>query len=244
MLNKYVHFTGSQQLVHYGIQNTNRSYTLPQLSTVIGLIHNLMGWKTYHKMNIAISADVGPVVNNLQTFYYYSLKKYDPAGIDANGKLHRGYHQLFAYNDKGTKIGITRGVANVEELSYINLSIYVFPEDEDEVSAIEKALIYPKVYPRLGRQEDLLDIDKVETGTAKEFNGEIKNSHCYQYVPAASIDDLIDYQLRDSYPILKNWNIDEETNTRIFSRIKGYVVSDAVAQSGVADEKQNLIFPL
>ena len=242
MPNKYVCFEGHQEGVEYRAIDTYspaRTYTLPQPSTIIGMIHHLMGWTEYHPMQLSIQAVAGPKFNNLQTVYYFSNKKYMPAYVDEKGIAHRGYHQYYIVNKDGEKTGITRGVAEKQLISEIDLKVYILPKNEEEVEEIKNVLENPPEYPSLGRHEDLINIQKVSVGTLERNKGILQNKNI-QYVGNDEV--LIDYQEVESYPVLKSWKENKNLGIREFDRKKVGVLKNVVSQTGYKDETNNLVF--
>ena len=242
MQNKYVCFEGHQEGVEYRTMDTYspaRTYTLPQPSTIIGMIHHLMGWAEYHPMKLSVQAVEGPKFSNLQTVYYFSNKKYMPSYVDEKGITHRGYHQYCVVNEDGEKTGITRGVAEKQLISEIDLKVYILPKKEEEVEEIKNVLENPQEYPSLGRHEDLINIQKVSVGVLERNDGTLQNKNL-QYV--GNDEDLIDYQEIENYPVSKSWKENKKLGIREFDRKKACVLKNLVSDNGYKDEKDNLVF--
>lgn len=140
----------SQDLVNYKKPTSfqlKETYPLPPFSTVIGMVHNLCGYKEYKEMDISIQGKYKSKVNDLYTRYEFK-----------NGmKYENGRHQL-----KAGEFGISRGIATAELLVDVELLIHIIPNDDSLIEEIEKAFLYPIEYPSLGRREDLATIEEVK----------------------------------------------------------------------------------
>lgn len=140
----------SQDLVNYKKPTSfqlKETYPLPPFSTVIGMVHNLCGYKEYKEMDISIQGKYTSKVNDLYTRYEFK-----------NGmKYEDKRHQL-----KVGDFGIARGIATAELLVDVELLIHIIPKDDSLIDEIEKAFLYPIEYPSLGRREDLVTIDEVK----------------------------------------------------------------------------------
>lgn len=118
------------------------SYPLPPYSTVIGMIHDLCGFTSYHPMNLSIQGNYASTVNDLFTRYEF-------------GKIGKD-KKYFAVAD-GVRIG--RGIAYTQMLVDVNLVIHIVPANKEDFETIFNALQYPKFYPSLGRYEDLAQLN-------------------------------------------------------------------------------------
>lgn len=117
------------------------TYPLPPYSTVIGMIHNLCGYSEYKKMKISIQGKHFSKVNDLYTRYEFKNSM----------KFDENRHQL-----KVGDYGISKGIATAELLVDVELLIHIIPENQELVTEIENALLFPREYPSLGRREDLV----------------------------------------------------------------------------------------
>lgn len=123
------------------------TYPLPPYSTVIGMVHSLCDYKEYKEMEISIQGKYHSKVNDLYTRYEFK-----------NGmKFDSSRHQL-----QVGEFGVSRGVSTVELLVDVELLIHIIPEDQSLVREIEKAFLYPREYPSLGRREDFVIILEVK----------------------------------------------------------------------------------
>lgn len=146
------------------------TYPLPPPSTVIGMVHNLCGYTKYHEMDISIQGNYHSKVNDLYTRYEFKNAM----------KYSKTRHQL-----ETGGYGISRGVATVELLTDVELLLHILPKDQTIVEEIEKAFLYPREYPSLGRREDLALIEEVEVVDVyeKELERSIMLDKFNAYVP-------------------------------------------------------------
>lgn len=111
------------------------TYPLPPYSTVIGMVHTLCGFTSYHEMKISIQGKYFSKVNDLATRYEFK-----------NGMTYdASRHQI-----KVDKYGVSRGVSTVELLVDLELLLHIIPEDPSLVPIIEKAFREPIEFPSLG----------------------------------------------------------------------------------------------
>ncbi|TSO25497.1 type I-B CRISPR-associated protein Cas5 [Lactobacillus sp. LL6] len=147
---KAIKLTIHQETANYRVPNSHlfrESYPLPPYSTVIGMIHYLCDFKSYHEMKLSIGGDYASTVNDMYTRYEFK-----------NGyKFDSKRHQL---NVEG--FGVSRGIGYTQLLVDVNLVIHIVPDNQNEVDEIYQALKYPKEYPNLGRREDLVNITSIK----------------------------------------------------------------------------------
>ena len=123
------------------------TYPLPPFSTIIGMVHSLCDYKEYKEMNISVQGKYHSKVNDLYTRYEFK-----------NGmKYDSDRHQL-----KVDDFGVSRGISTTELLVDVELLIHIIPKDQTLINEIEKAFLYPREYPSLGRREDIVRIDEVK----------------------------------------------------------------------------------
>ena len=151
MVNKAIRLECYQNLSSYrkpASIDVQESFKFPPYSTVIGMIHKVCNFKEYKPMNISIQ---GEYKSSLFNFY--------------------NRH----FNSKSNIDGI-KGIGYVELMVDVDLIIHVVPEDESLFDTILNRLKNPSIYPALGRHEDILRIDKIdsveleETDTVYIFN--------------------------------------------------------------------------
>lgn len=140
----------SQNMVNYRKPTSfqlKETYPLPPPSTVIGMVHYLCGFTEYNEMDISIQGKYHSKVNDLYTVYEFkNATKYEKAR-----------HQI-----ETGGFGISRGVATAELLTDVELLLHIVPKDQYLLNKIEKAFLYPREYPSLGRREDLALIEEVK----------------------------------------------------------------------------------
>lgn len=140
------------------------SYPLPPYSTVIGVIHNLCNFTSYHPMQLSVQGNFVSSFSDLYTRYEL-------------GGMPKGRNNTF--NAHGTIV--SRGIGRVQTLVDINLIVHIVPSNKDELKTVYQALIHPREFPSLGRREDLAQLNAtiVDLDT-HELNDEmyVKNA-CY-----------------------------------------------------------------
>lgn len=139
-----------QQTANYRVPISHEfreSYPLPPYSTVIGMIHYLCNFKSYHPMAISVQGKSNSTTSDFFTRYEFKNGlKFDPKR-----------HQLDAEG-----FGISRGIGHTQLLVDMNLVIHVIPENQTELKTIYEALKKPREYPNLGRREDLASFQGVK----------------------------------------------------------------------------------
>ncbi|EUJ32650.1 CRISPR-associated protein Cas5 [Listeria cornellensis] len=107
-----------QDLVNYKKPTSfqlKETYPLPPYSTVIGMVHTMCGFTSYHPMEISIQGKYFSKVNDLYTRYEFK-----------NGmRYDEKRHQL-----KVGDYGVGRGIATAELLVDVELLLHVIPEDQ------------------------------------------------------------------------------------------------------------------
>ncbi|SHE48966.1 CRISPR-associated protein, Cas5t family [Tissierella praeacuta DSM 18095] len=153
------------------------TYPLPPYSTVIGMVHSLCDYKEYKEMDVSIQGKYHSKVNDLYTRYEFK-----------NGmKFDSTRHQL-----QVGEFGVSRGISTVELLVDVELLIHIIPRDQSLLEEIEKAFLYPREYPSLGRREDIVTIKEVKVVDIfeEELEEDIELSEEYTaYIPLNMIMD-------------------------------------------------------
>ncbi|SCG82200.1 CRISPR-associated protein Cas5 [Proteiniborus sp. DW1] len=225
------------------------TYPLPPYSTVIGMVHSLCDYKEYKEMEISVQGKYHSKVNDLYTRYEFKNgMKFDPAR-----------HQLQA-----GEFGISRGISTVELLVDVELLIHIIPQDQSLVSEIEKAFLYPREYPSLGRREDLVIIEEVKVVDVFEeekIKASIRVREDYSaYIPINIIEDVkiknniqgIDvsgtrYKLNKNYELI---NHGTKNSPKIFRKWKkeevvyGSNISALRKKDVILDEDNNVVFAI
>ncbi|MBC1629077.1 CRISPR-associated protein Cas5, partial [Listeria welshimeri] len=120
---------------------------LPPYSTVIGMVHTLCGFTSYHEMKISIQGKYFSKVNDLATRYEFK-----------NGMTYDDTRHQIKVGD----YGVSRGISTVELLVDLELLLHIIPKDPSLVPIIEKAFREPIEFPSLGRREDIATIQEVD----------------------------------------------------------------------------------
>lgn len=129
------------------------TYPLPPYSTIIGMIHNVCGYKKYQPMKVSIQGDYNSKVNDLWTRY------------EGFSSFEDARHQIRIPVKKGKEIkyqGMTRGISTTELLVDLNLIIHIVPNDESILDEIYDSFTEPKEYISLGRREDIVRVDEIK----------------------------------------------------------------------------------
>ncbi len=154
------------------------TYPLPPFSTVIGMVHVLAGFESYHEMDISVQGKHFSKVNDLYTRYEFK------SGMN----FEKGRHQIDVNG-----LGVGRGIATAELLVDVELLLHILPKNEEDFAVILDALNRPKEYPSLGRREDIatiLEAKEVEVDL-KTLSKQVSLPENYgAYVPVASGADI------------------------------------------------------
>lgn len=169
-----------QDLVNYKKPTSfqlKETYPLPPFSTVIGMIHNLCQYDTYHEMKVSIQGKYFSKTNDLATRYEFKN------GMKYDAKR----HQL-----KVGDYGISRGVSTTELLVDVELVLHIIPKDQSIVTEIYDAFLHPWEYPSLGRREDIAVIKQVKiVEVEKQVLSKDKRlgKNCGAYVPIEWVEN-------------------------------------------------------
>lgn len=150
------------------------TFPLPPYSSVIGMIHSLCNWNSYHPMRISVQGSYASTVSDYATNYVFGIP-YDPTR-----------HQKKVYVGDGKYDGINVGPKSYELLTDVQLILHIVPDDDSKIESILKALEYPSRYPSLGRYEDLLQIESLSIVNL-ELSGESVITKNDIYIPLDSI---------------------------------------------------------
>lgn len=205
------------------------TYPLPPFSTVIGMVHRLCRWKTYHPMDVSVCGSGHP--NN------HTIEKRWKGGC-ISGKETEEFKNRFPVRVKSVEKYV--GWVSVPVTSYfvsdLHLRIHIAPEKDEDLDTIYQSLYYPFEFPSLGRHEDLMRIDKVEI---VDIHDEQKtcildlNAYCEK----TNCEGIgICYNLHKDYHIVKN--------KRIFNDKKVLYVSSESKVITRCDSLENPVFLL
>lgn len=153
------------------------TYPLPPYSTVIGMVHSLCGYTSYHSMQVSVQGKYFSKVNDLYTRYEFKNAM----------KFEAARHQLQVGD-----YGVCKGVATAELLVDVELLLHIAPEDQSLIQEIYTAFIRPREFPSLGRREDLVTIEEVKIVNlaVKELERQIPAyKDYYAYIPYEMVED-------------------------------------------------------
>lgn len=228
---KAVRIEGYMQTAHFNIApwkgGQQRSYPLPPYSTVIGMIHSLCKWNTYHEMKVSICGSSASETEELCTRW---------TGGCFSGTETEEFKKRFPvriWNGRGY-IGYVRKPQWIHILIDLRLRIHLIPKDEKSLEEIFQVLLHPPVYPALGRHEDLIHIDQVDI-VEIDPEKEKKMLDLNAYVPIDSTTILgTMYNLNKNY-IIKN-------NRRVFNKEKVILLSAGAGVFTETDTDGNPVF--
>ncbi len=183
-MHRAVRVKASQQMPNYRKPASfliKETYPLPPYSTVIGMIHTLCGWTSYHPMKVSVQGSYAAVISDYATNYAFGGVKFEP------GRHAFGVPSPTA-KDPERKEGISKGPKSYELLTDVELLLHILPENPEELAEIEAALLNPPVYPSLGRCEDLLQIREVQIVELELKQGTIHLTED-AYVPCSLIHE-------------------------------------------------------
>ncbi|EUJ57888.1 CRISPR-associated protein Cas5 [Listeria fleischmannii FSL S10-1203] len=154
------------------------TYPLPPFSTVIGMVHVLAGFESYHEMDISVQGKYFSKVNDLYTRYEFK------SGMN----FEKGRHQIDVNG-----LGVGRGIATAELLVDVELLLHISPKNEEDFAVILDAFNRPKEYPSLGRREDIatiLEVKEVDLNLI-ELDDQLELPPGYgAYIPIQTWDDV------------------------------------------------------
>lgn len=135
------------------------TYPLPPYSSIIGMIHSVCGYESYHPMKISVQGTSAGSVSD--SCIMYSFKPGTAPWDYKDGvKVYRGYCLVESQDGKNTVLN--RGLKSVEMLTDVNLMIYIIPENQNELEQIADSIKNPSEYISLGRREDIVRIKSVK----------------------------------------------------------------------------------
>ena len=231
MYDKAIKIECYQNMVNYkkpiSIQ-FQESYPLPPYSTVIGMIHKLCDFTTYNDMYVSIQGISSSSVADMYTKYFFGMQFEPYTYSKKNNKYSISTrHNYFVYRNDGEGIGgtaeyfrrnfedktgkgkdgITKGLGYAELLVDVKLIIHIIPKNQNLLNEIEKKLKKPKIYPSLGRHEDILRIDNPRCVDLKETT-EIELKYD-TYMPISYFNNIINYDM-----LGMNYKLNKEFDTK------------------------------
>lgn len=240
---KAIRLVAHQTLTNYCKPNSyiiRETYPLPPYSTVIGMIHAICGFETYHPMKVSIQGSFASTNSDLYQRYVFG-----------NLKFEEGRHQIKVPSDDGKEVGVTRGLGYTETIGELQLIIHLVPESEADFEAILNGLAHPKVFPSLGRHDDLLDIRSFDLVDLVETKEKLTLRHS-AYIPVdqlKTIDRMANIHTTFKgtvYKLCKRYSVNPKTKRRDWVevvRAKHVAPNLNVHYKNVlVDDQQNLVF--
>lgn len=182
---RVIRIIAKQTMVNYRTSTSfllRETYPLPPYSTVVGMVHNVCGFKEWRPMDVSVQGRSQGVTSDLFTHYSFANNE---CKKDKGDKPRSGYRLTF--NAGGKLIGVFQDVSYTELLCDVRLILHIKPERDEDFDLIYSGLTNPRVYPSLGRHEDLLDIEEVKVVNV-EVCKEVKLIHS-MYIPVGSLKD-------------------------------------------------------
>jgi CRISPR-associated protein Cas5t len=207
------------------------TYPLPPYSTVIGMVHAACGFEEYRAMKVSIQGTYHSMVSDLYT--RYEFLGYDKSAPDRHNIViadNGNEFEIFMFNKEivgkhgdWDKSGVNRGVGRIELLIDVHLLIHIYPQDENYVDIICEGLLNPIQYLSLGRHEDLIRIDKIESVEIEECSIEFGVNDVLKYDAYISQDIINNWKGKKpkgtTYRLNKKFSIDNKTGIRRWDEI-------------------------
>lgn len=241
---KAIRIQARQTLTNYCKPNSyiiRETYPLPPYSTVIGMIHAICGFESYHPMNVSIQGSFGSTTSDLYQRYTFGNMKFDPTR-----------HTFSVPSPDGKEVGITRGLGYTETIGEMDLLFHIVPESEEDFDLILAGLEHPKIFPALGRHDDLLDIYAFEVVELEQTEEEVPLLR-HAYIPLPQLNEILDDDIdvhqqipATVYKLRKTFTVNPKTNRREWTetiRAKHVTANPNLFYENVlVDEDQNLVF--
>ena len=166
-----------QTMVNYRTPTSfliRETYPLPPYSTVVGMIHNVCSFDSWHPMLVSVQGRSQGVTSDVFTRYSFANQKFDPER-----------HNIIIPSSNGKNWGVVQGIAHAELLCDVELVLHIRPERDEDFKKILFGLRNPRVFPSLGRHEDILDITSIdEVRVEKRDEVELKRD---MFIPVSSL---------------------------------------------------------
>lgn len=241
---KAIRIKARQTLTNYCKPNSyiiRETYPLPPYSTVIGMIHAICGFETYHSMKVSIQGSFGSTSSDLYQRYTFG-----------NMKFEAGRHTFSVPAADDRQVGVTRGLGYTETIGELDLLFHIVPENESDYDLILNGLSNPKVFPALGRHDDLLDIYEFEVVDLTVSEDEVYLLN-HAYIPLTQLEDLIEEGINihqaikgTVYKLRKTFSVNPKTNRREWTetiRAKHVSANHNLAyENALVDSDQHLVF--
>ena len=230
---KAVKIEAYMQTAHFRLPAWKReiTYPLPPFSTVIGMVHKMCGWSSYHAMKISVA---GSGIHNGQDGSILSTRWTGGQYVKTLSDEFKKRWPVIVKNGEGYT-GWVSGPVSEEFIADLSLRLHIMPENQSELSNIYKSLTYPATYISLGQHSDLMRIDNisiVNISTEKT----VKTLDLDMYAPAADIEDIeaLQYKLHKNYTIVRN--------RRQFVNIPALYLSKTAEVTCLTDENGHPVF--
>ena len=216
-----------QTMVNYRTPTSfliRETYPLPPYSTVVGMIHNICGFDSWRPMKVSVQGQARGLTSDLFIRYSFANKKYES-----------DRHNLKIPISNGEARGVSRGIAHTELLCDVQLTFHIQPERIEDFESVLSGLKNPRVYPSLGRHEDLLDITsvdvvKVETQEEVELERDM-------FVPVRLLKGTDNEKLSGTiYLLHKEFEYDAKNRRRWKDTIETRFIGREILSSFAADE--------
>lgn len=153
------------------------TYPLPPYSTVNGLLHKLLGAKSYIPLAISIQGKYESVVNNYQTTYFYKkdmitsmpMNSHVLLGVElilhitAAEEILQSLYDKFVDLDEFISLGRKEDLVRIDSVEFVEVLQYTLGgEDNEEERTLEKHDIsYPIYIPNIDDQEGLEELSGI-----------------------------------------------------------------------------------
>lgn len=167
------------------------TYPLPPYSTIIGMLHKILGAKSgeYFPMNISVQGKYESIFSNYQ-----------------NLRMFKGKDQ------------VTSMPRNVHQLLDVDLIIHIQAEDET-IDKIYENITKGKETFTLGRNEDIVRVDKIKIISEPQISYGMINEY-NAYVPEYLSNRVsgIQYRLNTTYKVVNNLRKWDKVNVKYIEK--------------------------
>lgn len=133
------------------------TYLLPPPSTVIGMIHNLCRWTSYHKMDVSICN----ANNHIETYDSLENRWFLGEFKTLNNDQKKRWSVITEKKDGGYQ-GAINSPKIIHHVADLELILHIIPENQDEIEHIYASVLNPYEYPSLGKHQSIIDIQQVK----------------------------------------------------------------------------------
>lgn len=210
---KAIRLDGYMSVAHFKIpcwDSLKRTYPLPPYSTVIGMVHALCGWKSYHPLDVSV---FGFGIPNREL-----AQRWKGGGLRAkseSSKERLKERSTVIFHNGDEDVGVVKVIERIDFLADVTLRIHIAPQSEEDIDTVFNSLSFPPVFPSLGDYGDLIRIDNVKIVDISDTESEhITDIPCF--APAGTVNGTI-FNLHKDYKIVGKF--------RRFNDIKSVYVS-------------------